>query len=247
MSLKGRLKKENFGFSMPVDAPTYDRPPALMREMESFTISYETCTDAALALLPEADGLELASPGVARMVFARLPYTPWGSYNEIYQMLDCLWQGEPIIFPVRLLVDNEVALTIGRELWGNPKKFGHITFSRDSSIIQCTGERPKGHKVCSGLMQLGQPLELEPAETKVLGFRVIPNPENPDEPSVAELLMNTLHVRPLQAWTGPCSLSFPETSELDPWYKLPVKKLLGAVYTVSDMETSPSGKILKRF
>lgn len=247
MSLKGHLTKENFGFSMPVDAPTYPKPPALMRGMESFTIPYETDVDAALAMLPAAEGLELANPVTAMMVFARLPYTPWGSYNEIYQMLNCLWQGKPIIFPVRLLVDNEVALTIGRELWGNPKKFGHVEFSRDSSIIQCTGERPRGHRICSGLMQLEQPLDVKPSETKVLGFRVIPSPENPEEPSLAELLMNTLHIRPIQAWTGPCSLSFPVISELDPWYKLPVKRLLDAVYSVSDMETSPSGKILKRF
>jgi len=247
MSLKGRLTKDKFGFSMPVDAPTYLKPPALMREMESITIAYETDRDAALALLPEADGLELVEKVTARMVFARMPYTPWGAYSEVYQMLDCLWQGEPFIYPVRLLVDNEVALTIGRELWGNPKKFGHIEFSRDSNIIQCTGDRPKGHRICSGLMQLEQPLELQPAETKVLGFRVIPNPENPGEPSLAELVMNTLYVRPIQAWTGSSSLSFPVTSELDPWYKLPVNRLLDAVYTISDMETSPSGKILKRF
>lgn len=139
---------------MPSDAPTYTNPPALMRNVESFTISYETDVDAALELLPAAEGLELADPVTARMIFATMPCTPWGAYNEIYQMLDCLWQGKPIIFPVRLLVDNEVALTIGRELWGNPKKFGHVEFSRDSNIIQCTGDRPKGHRVCSGLMQL---------------------------------------------------------------------------------------------
>lgn len=247
MSAKGNFTKEKFGFSMPADAPTYRKPPALIREMEGFAISYETDVDAALALLPAADGLELAKPVTAVMDFVQLRESPWGEYNEVNQMLMCLWQGEPVWFPVRLLVDNDVGMSVGRELWGNPKKFGHIEFSRDSGIIQCTGERPKGHKICSGLMQLEQPLKMEPSQAKVLGFRVIPSPETPNEPSLAELLINTLEVRPVKAWTGPCSLSFPEISELDPWYKLPVKKLLGAVYSLREVETSPTAKIVKRF
>jgi len=247
MGKKGRLTADKFGYSMPVDAPAYPMPPALMRNVESFTITYETDLDAALELLPEADGLELADEGTAKMVFVKMPYTPWGAYNEIYQLLDCVWEGTPCIFPVRLLVDNDIPLIIGRELWGNPKKFGNIEFRQESSIIQCTGERPRGTRLCTGLIQLEKPLEVAPSMMHVVGLRVIPNPECPERPSLAELLLNANHVRPKEAWLGSCSLSFDARSELDPWYKLPVKKLVQAVYMIGDMETIPKAKILKRY
>ncbi len=243
----GRLTKEKFGFSMPVDAPAYKKPPAALLDLESITITYETDMDAALDMLPADENLELAHPTTAKMIFTRMPYTPWGAYNEVYQVIDCLWQGQPCIFPVRLLVDNEIALTIGRELWGNPKKFGFIEFSHESNIIQCIGERPRGNRICTGLIQLDTPIEVEPTTMDVLGLRVIPNPENIDEFSIAELLMNTLTIRPKQAWTGSGSLMFNVMSELDPWYKLPVRKLVSTVYSISDMETSPSARIIRKF
>lgn len=243
----GRLTRDKFGFSMPADAESYKRPPSYMRDMESVIITYETDEEMALDLLPEADELRLCYPVTAKLMFVRMPYTSWGSYNECYQALDCTWDGRPCMYPVRLLVDSDIGMMIGRELWGNPKKFGTIEFSRESNIIQCVGERPRGNRICTGLVRLDQPIDIPPVDVDVLGFRVIPNPENLDEFSIAELLMNRLHVVTKSAWSGDGSLIYNCESKLDPWYKLPVRKIVSCVHTISDVDTSPTSKIIKKY
>lgn len=249
MAVKGTLRLEDFGFSMPVDAPTYTKPPAVMRDIETISIDYETDAEAAAKLVPAVEGLEIPEPVIARIVFVRFARSPWGGYSEIYQLINCTWQGKPCIFPVRLLVDgNDVGTLVGRELWGNAKKFGHVEFTKESNIIQCTGERPRGSRIVTGLIQPERMLDVSGEDTvDVLGFRVIPNPEDPSKPSLAELLMNTLHVTPIEVWEGPCSLSFTAMSELDPWHKLPIKALGPAIYSFTHMTTSENAKIIWRF
>ena len=66
MSKKGRLIKKNFGYSMPVDAPLYGKPPIYYKDVEGIFISYETDEDAAADMLPE--GLELPSPATASVM-----------------------------------------------------------------------------------------------------------------------------------------------------------------------------------
>src|SRR5690625_681863 len=99
MGAKGRLTKDKFGFSMPVDEPLFQQPPFYYRNLHTLTVAYETDEDAALDLLPE--GLELSLPATARIVVAHQPFTTFGPYEEAYQFLDCLWEGEPCIYPLR--------------------------------------------------------------------------------------------------------------------------------------------------
>lgn len=247
MALKGKLRVEDFGFSMPVDAPTYPTPPAPMRDIETIRIDYETDPEAAARLVPDVEGLEIPEPVTATIVFVRFARSPWGGYNEIYQVINCTWQGKPCIFPVRLLVDgNEVGTLVGRELWGNPKKFGHVEFTKESNIIQCTGDRPRGSRIVTGLIQLERMVEATEDRFDVLGFRVIPNPEDPTKPSLAELIINPQRVTPIEVWEGQGSISFTAMSELDPWHKLPVKALGKAVYSLTHMTTAETAKIVKR-
>lgn len=247
MGTQGRLTKDKFGFGMPVDQPLYPRPPVYYRDMETITISYETDEDAALDLLPAADGLELAQPATARVVVARMPFTTFGSYEEAYQLVDCLWQGEPCIYPVRILLNQESALAAGRELWGNPKKFGHIEWTSESELLQGTAERPKGSNICTVIMRPERPVELPPYEMRVMGLRVIPSPEQDAEPSLAELVLNTCEVRPQQAWSGQGTISFGVNSLLDPWHTLPVKEVKDCLFARADMDVVPRAKIVKRF
>jgi acetoacetate decarboxylase len=88
MGKQGKLTREKFGFDMPVDQPLYPRPPVYYRDMESITVGYETDEEAALAILPEAEGFELTLPATVRVVIARMPFTTYGAYEEAYQLLD---------------------------------------------------------------------------------------------------------------------------------------------------------------
>src|SRR3972149_834196 len=70
-ALPGRLGKDRFGYSMPVDAPLYQRPPFYYRDARALTIMYETDAESAQDLLPE--GLELPLPANAPPPGARAP------------------------------------------------------------------------------------------------------------------------------------------------------------------------------
>lgn len=247
MSKKGRITKEQMGFSMPVDSPLYPRPPIHYRDMETITIAYETDEQAALNMLPYAEELELVYPVTARIVFAHMPFTSYGAYDEAYQLLDCMWDGKPCIYPIRIIVDNESALAAGREIWGNPKKFGHVDWDNALDLKRVFVERPQGNRICTALMKPERPMSLEPFESDILGLRVIPSPELDAEPSLAELIMNKITMTPKQVWTGPGSLSFQALSEIDPWHRLPIKELKESVYVLTDMDVAPGAEIVKRY
>jgi len=246
MAKQGRLTPEKFGYTMPVDEPLYPKPPVYYRDMETITVSYETDENAALDILPEAAGFELTLPATVRIVIAKMPFTTFGAYEEAYQFLDCTWEGEPCIYPVRILLNQESALAAGREIWGNPKKLGHIEWQQESEVMQGIVERPKGTRICTVQMKPERPVDLEPYDMKPMGLRVIPNPEGGD-PSLADLVLNSCHVTPKQAWSGRGSISFGVESDLDPWHTLPVRRVTDALYVRSDMDVAPTAKVVKRF
>jgi acetoacetate decarboxylase len=53
MERPGRLARQNFGYSMPVDAPLYPKPPIYYRDAEAISVLYETDAEAAAAMVPE--------------------------------------------------------------------------------------------------------------------------------------------------------------------------------------------------
>lgn len=246
MGIQGQLTKDKFGFTIPSESPLVPEPPVYYRNMESITIGYTTDADAAARLLPQADELELVEPVTARIVLAKMPFTTFGSYDEAYQLLDVTWNGEPCIFPVRIFLNQDSAMAAGRELWGNPKKLGHVDWVNESEIKAGLIERPKGVRICTVVMRPERPVEIDQFDMKPLGLRIVPNPELGD-PSLAELIMNVCRVTTHQAWTGSGSVHFSDHSAIDPWHDLPVHEITSAIYTVTDMDVVPEARVVKRY
>ena len=74
-------------------------------------------------------------------------------------------------------------------------------------------------------------------------MRLIPSAKENGRPSCAELIETLAEVRVIEAWTGVGSIAFAESSRLDPWNRLPVKRVIQANYTLSDM-TLGFGKVI---
>ena len=165
MGQAGQLTKANFGYSIPVDAPLYEPFPMYYEDVTILIFPYVTQAAAAVKLLPSQ--LELAPvPGDtsealagAAMVFANYGFSTVGSYNEVAQTLACVYngsdatlKGKPVSYAVRLHVDNDMAMTAGREIGGFPKKLGKISFD-PTPIYTSTLESPDGLLICSGELQ----------------------------------------------------------------------------------------------
>ena len=246
MALEGRLRPGKFGYSMPVDAPLYARPPIYYKNAETIGITYETDPDAALDLLPE--GLVLSEPAMASLLFIRYPWSTLGPYEETILGLPCLWKGEPRFYIVHIVVNSDIPQTAGREIWGYPKKMATITIETEGDILWGKMERPAGNLICSAGIRPETPVEELPTTGGGgLSLRVIPSPEEGAPPSLAELI----EVPPrnnvtLESWTGPGWAQYHTQSDVDPWHKLPIKQVLAASYRKYHMELG-FGKVIKTY
>lgn len=248
MPKEGRLKPACAGYAMPLDAPTYATPPIHYRGVQSIMVSYETDLEAALDLLPE--GLVIEPPALATLLFINYPFSTLGPYKEVILVIHCLYNGQPTSYIPHIVVNSEVPLAAGREIWGYPKKLAHIEVETSSPVDVLWGrmERPKGHAICSGGIRPEHLLDLPKTPTDAYNFalRVIPNPAAGQRPSLAELVrvhtVTTLH----EAWEGPGWAEFHCVSAVDPWHKLKVKEVVNAQYRISDMMLG-HGEIAKTY
>jgi hypothetical protein len=94
-------------------------------------IAYATDLDKARALVPEE--LELmALPGFPEHAAVNLVFAKYrendktGPYMEAFFAIPVLAQGNPFLYVAAIYVDNDAALTAGREFGGYPKKMADI-------------------------------------------------------------------------------------------------------------------------
>lgn len=232
---------------MPVDAPLYPPPPLHFPDARFLVITYETDPVDAAGVLP-AD-LSILSPALVQITVAHYPSSSVGSYTEAAQLIPCEWEGRTRSFVSRILLDNDAAIAAGREIYGFPKKHAFVELSRDGDTLTGILERPRGHRLLTVTMTIGDRQDV-PSRTQggggLLNLRVIPDIEDSAKPSVMELTEVNMPSTVKEAWSGSGTLEFGPPSEADPWSTLPVRKVLAAHYTVLDFEL-PAGRVLKRY
>jgi acetoacetate decarboxylase len=86
--------------------------------------------------------LRLAKPATASLFTAWFPSNTFGSrYREAGLFLHVEHLGRRAVFSPWMLVDDDVALIVGRELLGYPKKMGTIDFEVDGDRVRGVAER----------------------------------------------------------------------------------------------------------
>jgi acetoacetate decarboxylase len=240
MGIKGKLAREHFGLSMPVHAPLFSSLPIYFRNAKLALFRYVTDGEQAAALLPAA--LELTDPPTAFLALIEYPWTTIGPYNEAIQCLVCTHKGRAVQYVVHIAVTSDAAMAGGREAYGYPKKIAHIEFAGESEILAAYVERPRGFRICSGLICPEKPLE--PTQLQILPnvcLRVIPASAGPMR---AELIEVGSDMRIKELWAGSGSCHFTGISDLDPWHKIPIRQTLGCFYAVMDFELN-QGRVLE--
>jgi acetoacetate decarboxylase len=206
---------------------------------------YETDGEQAARLLPSS--LELTDPPTALLVLIEYPWTSIGPYNEALQFLVCTHRGRLVQYVPNIFVTNDAAMAAGREIWGYPKKIGHIDFVRENEILAGYVERPRGFRICAGLMRVERPMALsalDPSSAPLLPtvcLRMIPAAESPQ---LAELIEVGVEVRIQELWAASGSCHYTGISEIDPWHKVPVRRMLQCAYATGDCELT-AGRILE--
>lgn len=245
MAKHGRLNLQKCGYSMPVDAPAFQKPPFYYRDTHAISVAYETDADAALNLLPEP--LTLPEPAIAALSFYEYRWSTFGPYNETILSLAVEHKGRPLTYIAHIAVTTEPPMLGGREIWGYPKKLAAIDIKLERDMIYGTLERPAGVRLASAVVRPERPAPAGHVNgLKPVSFRLIPSPEeNAERPTCAEIIEAEIEQRMKEAWIGNGSISFAEGSTLDPWNVLPVRKVVASSYLVFDM-TLGWGKIIDR-
>ena len=244
MAKQGRLTLKNVGYSMPADAPAYQSPPFYYRGSRVISVAFETEAEGAMDAIPAL--LSIREPATAALSFLQYNWTTFGPYNEAVLSLMVEHRGRPMAYVLQIAVTSEPPMLGGREIWGFPKKLADIQFRDDRDMIFGKIERPVGIRLASAIVRPERPGDTRHSSgPPPVTLRLIPSPEEHGRPSCAELIETMADVKVIEEWTGTGSVTFAEGSRLDPWNLLPVKRVLHASYTVSDM-TLGFGKVIDR-
>nr|MDT0525628.1 acetoacetate decarboxylase family protein [Streptomyces sp. DSM 41633] len=120
-------------------------PPCglLYRDAHYFTATVEVDTATMRRWLPP--GVRPATPGRADVFTAWFPDCSYGSvYHEAGIFVHIKAGRRTGIHCPWMILDDDVALILGRELLGYPKKLGEIEWSGDGDTIAATASR-RGH------------------------------------------------------------------------------------------------------
>lgn len=249
----GNLTKDKFGFAIPVTDPPFDRPPYYYRDIELMFFAFETDENAAVSWVPE--GLQLSdSPPVAFVIYTNYRFSTLGPYTETILGFNTIWEGEPRAYCSNLFVSNEVGMIAGREIYGFPKLLANITWKREHESIIAYTERPEGKRIVTSQMRCRDNLRPENFPlSKLISLKVIPGAEEGADFAVAQLVETDFQCKPVigsdgraELFSGPGNVTFDSPSEVDPWYRIPVKKMLQCVYGRFNCFL-PAGRIIKDY
>jgi acetoacetate decarboxylase len=230
--------------AMPVDAPAYHKKPFYYKGARWMRFDYETDAESVAELIPEQ--LSLTDPAIASMSFVDYPWSTLGPYHEALMAVQVMYGDEPLVYLTHLILDRDTPIIVGRELYGYPKKMGCVEFVQEEDLLAAYVERPRGIRICSGVMRPEEKMDPFPDGTplKTCSLRVIPSPEKDRDHSLVELIEADLIVSSVEMWTGPGNCHLTGASALDPWHNLPVNKMISCVYMIFDFELS-YGRVLE--
>lgn len=206
---------------------------------------------------------ELPGYSPVKQVWAHYRESSVGPYDEFIVLIPCLYKGQMYVYNPLIYVTTDEAMSSGREVGGYPKKIGDIhmeqfgnewrlSFSRGGERL-VSGSMKSGRKLFSTPLPADKPVALpypynmtlplppptgKPQESfpfPVMTLRLFPGvgSDNP-APALAELIEAPWRMSG-DVYSGSDATITYYPSENDPFYKLPILKVLGAVYAHADM------------
>jgi acetoacetate decarboxylase len=257
MSTPARPDPLEADLAVPLDSPLYVRSPGgwVYRDVAFTAVTFTTDERAALAVLPEPLR-PLHSPPRATIVVLECRESSFGSYNEIKFELAVEFDGEPYRYCPYIMVSAldealapDAAMAMGREVMGTPKKIGRITVTRDAGQVMATLERPLGMRIVTLSVATRETVALEQAgldaTTPVIHLRQIPSVDG-GPPSIAELIRwdTTRRIDERGIWRGPATVDYGVASAEDPWHRLRVGEVLGAVTFTGELDIPPTARVM---
>ena len=233
-------------FAMPLTNPAYPPGPYRFVNREYLIITYRADAAKLRAVVPDPLEFSEREP-LVKYEFIRMPDSNgFGDYTESGQVIPVSFRGRHGGDTHCMFLNDEGLIAGGRELWGFPKKLAQIEFKSEKDMVYGTLERPAGVRLASAIVRPERPASNgHSSAPPAVSFRLIPSAEENGRPVCADIIETHTEVKVHEAWTGTGSIAFAEGSRLDPWNRLPVKRVIQASYVLSEM-TLGFGKVIDR-
>ena len=226
-----RLTEEDIrqpGFSTPWDAPTVPPYPFQFRNVEVLTLVWRTTEAAVARLLPPP--LEPTSDVVMTHIY-KMNDTDWlGSYGESNVSIGCKLSGSVSgSYSPYLVLSSDAGVAHGRELHGQPKKWGEPRLELRGDLMVGTVTR-NGIDVLTGTLAYKQRRDTLDSLTRHFDFAENINLKVIDHidtrPAIRQLTARRLsEVTVHECWSGPCTVELRPNAQL-PVHRLPVTEML---------------------
>jgi acetoacetate decarboxylase len=223
-----------FPYSLPLFSPLYPPPPFEYRNGWSQFLVFRSDPDVIARYLPAP--LVGDKSGTMTFMISRFFASGFGSYHEATLCALASFKGKPVSFPMSLILDSDIAVCGGREIWGWPKKIGRISFVERDGVVTSAVERG-GHELIRAAVEVGPlapPETLLGASADFICLKLIPSVKNGAPPEVAQLTRTTLsNFVPHVVYRGRATLAL-GGSPADRFDVFPVREIVDAFYYRSD-------------
>jgi acetoacetate decarboxylase len=234
------------GFSTPWDAPTIPPFPFRFRNAEILTLAWRTTEAAVRRLLPPP--LEPASDVVLAHIY-RMNDTDWlGPYFESNVSVGCRLAAKGIAgsYSPYLVLGSDVGVAHGREVHGQPKKFGEPKLDYRGDLVVGSVMR-NGIDVLTGTMAYKQrpdtldSLKIHFDFAENINLKAVDHIDG--RPAIRQLTARRLaDVKVHECWGGPCTVELRPNAQL-PVHRLPVVEMLDGLHWRADFTLVP-GRII---
>ncbi|MFX1325483.1 MAG: acetoacetate decarboxylase family protein [Promethearchaeota archaeon] len=237
-------------YSMPRHNGIFPPPPIEYKNARALLLVFQCAENIKKSYLPPE--LKSIENGFDNLLVLEYPETSIGPYNEALILLNCSYNNKPGVFVFSIYVDDDVALTAGREIWGIPKKLAKIKLS------QIKGNNIEGKVTRKGFTILDVSAEIMEEEPGLdpkgifenlpfYNLKLIPDVANNKNPALRQLTETVLKIGEVYKQNGAIAKHIKiNPSQYDISHEI-VKNAnmdLGGFYVEYDF-TLPNGKILE--
>jgi len=241
--------KRPIDYSMPRQCGMFPPPPIMYRNTRAIAVVFQCAPGVKEKCLPPE--LESTENGLDIIAILEYPETTIGPYNESLILLNCMYKGNPGLFVYNIYVDDDVALTAGREIWGFPKKMCEI------NLTPIEDNKVRGFLTRKGITFLEVDIEIKnvPPGLDLKGMfesmpyynlKIIPDVENNSKPAFRQLTETYIKIEKInKSLAAKIIYVKSKYSSYDICHEIlkDADKTLGAIYLEGDL-ILPNGHIL---
>jgi acetoacetate decarboxylase len=233
-------------FSTPFDAPLVPSFPFEFRNVVILTVLYRTRSESIRRILPSP--LEAVDDLVAVHFYQMNDTDHFGAYNESAVQVQAILPStsERGVYSPYLFLDHDGAIASGREVYGQPKKFGLPTIETRQDLLVGRIRRNDIDVVTATMPYKIQRSSIDDMLRQMdfianINLKVIPSVDGTD--GIRQLTVrNLLNVRVYECWTGPATISILPNAQA-PVYLLPVEEHLNGYFWRCDF-TLDHGRVI---